>query len=275
MSKNRLSTRTVTIWSKNSKLGTAEIADDGSWRFPIPVLEPGEHIFRSVTGGVQSASWTVTVVGNEASLEVPHFRNASNAGLNLEEIDYYVYQGDGFVEIPDSGMQPGDTVWVTWSGRNITFDSEIQTVANPPVPLVFLISQYDVIDCIRANVSIHYTVKKKNSEDVRKSVTLGLKVLGHSFDILAPSLSDSHNNLRVYRQTQYNANSTARVRAIGISTWQGEVEYFKDAPYLNFAIDAAWLEENKGKLVLFNWSLRINRDDEKILYSQTLRIDSL
>lgn len=270
-----MSIQTVQIFDNNILRGTVQSLADGRWTFPTPVLTQGIHVFTARASGVTSNLWSINIQDEQLNLLVPHFENSRLVGPNREEIDYYQQEGDGFVQVQVSTLRPGDTVGVSWVGRRVTYNSEIQTVSNPPVPMRFKISQYEIIDCIGENAAISYTVVRPPSTTPITSPTLNLTIQGNRFAIEAPTLSTSHDNLRVWKQGQFNNNSTARVRAIGISTWQSDIEYFNNQPYLNFTINPALIAENRGRPVLFNYSLKINPGDSIIYYSQILRVDRL
>lgn len=273
MEKENTTATGVQIWDKGTCLGVAEIKD-GKWKFTGSELSPGEHIFRAVVSTIQSSPRTVNIEA-AVDLKAPHFRNADSIAPGAEAINYYNHQTDGVVEIPDYGMQPGDTVRVSWKGRNITYHSEIQTVADPPTRLAFKISKYEVIDCINNSAVISYTLKRPPDPNTRESSALRLKVDGHDFDLGPLTISSHHDNLRAYKQEQFNSSSTARVRGVGTTTWESESVPFNQDEYLNFLIDPSWIEVNKEKPVIFNWSLRLNKGDTDIYFSQILRVGEL
>jgi hypothetical protein len=262
---------TVEVLQNNTLVGTAQTQANGSWSFSPPALAKGTYTFSARLNGTVSNSWTIQVDTDQMNLTAPHFRNATNAGGGREEINYYAHEGDGFVEIPNYGMKAGDTVRVSWVGRRVTYNSEIQTVANPLVPLVFKISMYDVIDCIGVNAAITYTVVRPPSVDPQRSATLNLSVMGHVGAIAAPTInSPDNNNIRVQFVDDYYS---AQVRFIGLTTVESPVREFH-GNYLNFTIDANWRAANRGKPVLFNYSLKRFGNDS-IFYSQILRVENL
>lgn len=271
MKKENTTAIEVQIWDKGTYLGVAEVKDD-NWKFSVSELSLGEHIFRAVVSTMQSSPRTVNI-GAAVDLKAPHFRNADLIAPGEEMIDYYKHPTDGIVEIPDYGMQPGDTVRVSWKGRNITYHSEMQTVADPPTRLAFKISKYEVIDCINNSAVISYTLKRPPDPNIRESSTVKLTVDGHDFDLGPLTISSRHDNLRAYKQAQFNPSSTARVRAVGTIIWESDAVSFNHDEYLNFPIDPGWIMVNKGKSVIFNWSLKLN--DTEIYFSQLLRIGEL
>jgi hypothetical protein len=271
-SDHNIGAETVQIRRNNIQVAVVPVNADGSWTYgPTPDLPLGLHVFTAHVGDKQSAPWTVNVQENEMRLTAPHFRDAASVGANAEEINYYIHssdgEGDGYIEIPDYGAQPDDTVRVEWVGRNFTYHSEIQRVVNPAVMPVFKISQYEIIDCISDNAGISYTVQRLPGAP-QTSVSQNLRVQGNPFVVRAPTLGSAHDNLRVWLQADFNENSTARVRAIGLTTWQSDIQYFNNEPWLNFPIPQTWIAENRGRPILFNWSLRLNPGQTNSYYSQ-------
>lgn len=272
---NSLKPEFVTVWDKGHSLGTAEVKSDGSWSYSVSNLVIGEHTFRATIKELQSPPVTVNVKDKAIKLSIPHLKNSTASGPGSESIDYYACPYDGVIEIPDYGMKSGDTIRVTWRGRNATFNTEIQTVKDPVVPMSFTISKYELVDCIRHNATVIYTVKRPPSVEIHTSPVLNVEVSGHDFDILAPSLSPGHDEAIVRRQESFGTKSTARLRAIGVGSWESESEVFGDNQALNFRINPEWIDANKGKSVLFNWSLKLNRGDTQLFFSQILRVGKL
>lgn len=271
MSDNSLRATTVEIRDNNIVLANnVPIKADGSWSFLTSTLAPGAHTFTAHADGQMSNNWVISVGTSQMDLRAPHFRGATGVGQNREEINYYAQEGDGFVEIPDYGMNPGDTVRLTWVGRRVTVQSEIQTVANPPRPLVFKISMYEIIDCIGVNATMTYTVVRAPAGP-STSQSMSLSVFGHVGAIDAPTInSPNNNNIRVqFAQNYYSA----QVRFIGLTTVESAVREFH-GDYINFAINETWRAQNRGKPVLFNYSLK-RFDNTQIFYSQILRVNNL
>lgn len=272
MARNQPRAASVNVFDNGLPLGTATVQTDGTWELPVQGLATGPHTFMALANDVISNSWMINVEqNNEMNLTAPHFKNATAAGNDREQINYYVNEGDGYVEIPAYGAQIGDTVRVSWVGRSITIESEIQTVTTPAVPLIFKISMYEVIDCIGANATIRYTVVRPPSTEVHTSLALSLTVMGHSGVIAAPTINrPDNNNLRVQFVSDYYS---AQARFIGLTTVESPIKKF-DGSYINFPIDEAWLNANRGRPVLFNWSLK-RFGNSQIFYSQILRVSNL
>ena len=96
----------------------------------------------------------------------------------------------------------------------------------------------------------------------------------HTFDVKAPQLNAERNILTVSRQSDFSETTTARVRAIGVTDWESEEALtFNDKGELKFDLDSDWIAQNKGKSVLFNYSLRLRPSDSHFLFSQLLRLN--
>jgi hypothetical protein len=151
-------------------------------------------------------------------------------------------------------------------------------VGSPPAPLKFKISKYEVIDVIGWPITdVWYTVRRASIIGDRESGHLQLAVTGsgQNFDVAAPTLNGSKNNLRVWRQSEFNSTTTARVRAIGVTEWESHSQEFVNEDSLDFPIDTEWLKQNRGLSVVFNYSLRLRDDGAHFLFSQLLRINPL
>lgn len=271
MSDNALLATSVEIRDNNVIIApNVPVQANGTWSYQPTALAQGLHVFTAHANGQTSNNWEIGIGAEQMNLTPPHFRLATSAGPNREEINYYAHEGDGFVEIPDYGMRQGDTVRLTWVGRRVTVNSEIQTVANPPVPLVFKISMYEVIDCIGVNATMTYTVVR-GAAGPSTSQPMSLSVSGHVGAIEAPTINaPDNNNIRVQFRDDYYS---AQVRFIGLTTVESPIQEFH-GNYINFAINEAWRSQNRGRLVLFNYSLR-RFGDTQTFYSQILRVNSL
>lgn len=269
---NKPQAESVQVFDNGNPLGTVTTQADGTWSYPVTGLVPGAHRFTALSKGVVSNQWMVNIEqDDEIDLVAPHFINGTATGNDREQINYYAHEGDGYVQIPAYGARTGDTVRISWTGRNITIESEIQTVTDPATALIFKISMYEVIDCIGANATIRYTVVRPPSNEVHTSLALSLTVLGHSGAIAAPTINRPDNdNLRVQFVTDYHS---AQARFIGLTTVESPIRNF-DGTYINFTIDPVWRSANRGRPVLFNWSLK-RFDNDQIFYSQVLRVDNL
>jgi hypothetical protein len=159
--------------------------------------------------------------------DAPQVREATFSAIDTQWLDYYAVNDDIHIIVPITQLRPNDTVKVFWVGRNTTIKSDTLTVGTSPETLEFVISKYEVTDVIGyATTDIYYTVKKQGTSDTYTSNHLKLSVTGHSFTIKPPTINSSNNNLRVWRQDEFNDTTTARVRAIGVTEWEVEHDQF-------------------------------------------------
>ncbi|MDH0747896.1 hypothetical protein N5D61_16290 [Pseudomonas sp. GD03842] len=271
----------IEVYDGSRSLGFATVSGN-TWTLDLPQLPLGEHVFTARSGTLTSNNWKINMTAKDPvlNLTAPSVQEAHPVSGEKERLNYYDVNGDIHVAIPDYGMKTGDTVKLYWFGRSITLGSPIKVVGSPPSLPPFIISKYEVIDVIQANASLWYTVKRSPSDHTHESLSRELIVDGKGFTIDAPSINGSHNNLRVMRQSEFNDNTTAEVRAIGgdadSDIWSSNTLTFGTAGYLNFSIDSNWLTRNRGKSVKFNCSLRIAPSDgNNYLFSQLLRVGPL
>jgi hypothetical protein len=271
MSDNTLRATSVEIRDNNVVIApNVPVLANGTWNYQPPALTPGPHVFTAHADGQLSNNWVISVGTEQMNLTPPHFRLATSVGPNREEINYYAHEGDGSVEIPDYGRRVGDSVRLTWVGRRVTVQSEIQTVTDPAVPIVFKISMYELIDCIGVNATLTYTVVRAPAGP-STSQSMSLSVFGHVGAIEAPTInSPDNNNIRVQFRDDYYS---AQVRFIGLTTVESPIREFH-GNYINFPINETWRSQNRGRLVLFNYSLR-RFGNTQIYYSQILRVNNL
>ncbi|WP_296178835.1 hypothetical protein [Pseudomonas sp. UBA1879] len=269
----------IEIRRDGTPIGTTTADQSGQWHYNAAGLADGVYSFTAHTGTESSSSWRLTIK-QPAVLIVPYVQHANVAPPvnDRQTLAYYQIKADIDVVVPDYGMQPGESVKLYWVGRNTTYGSEIQTVANPPRPLRFKISKYEVIDVIgHRSTRIHYTVKRGTAEPVL-SHTLSLDVSGYPGEapLVAPTLNAAHDNIRVQRQTGMGTSTTVEVRGLGTTEWQSNSQTLGSAQYLNFPVSATWLKANEGKPVKFNYSVRLKPSDgSNYRFSQLLRLDRL
>jgi hypothetical protein len=242
-------------------------------------LQVSYQVVLKASGVTQNSPITAYQVKAEpvVAFDAPQVREATFSGFDTQWLDYYAVNDHIHIVVPIAQLASNDTVKVFWVGRSTTIKSDILTVGTSPEPLELVISKYEVIDVIGyITTDIYYTVKKQGTSDTYTSNHLKLSVTGQSFTIKPPTINGSNNNLRVWRQDEFNDTTTVRVRAIGLTEW--EVEHnqrFGGEQYLNFPIDPVWLAANHGHSVVFDYSLRLNTGDTRWLFSQLLRINPL
>ncbi|HXR00906.1 MAG TPA: hypothetical protein VN798_10995 [Pseudomonas sp.] len=266
-------TPVVEIWDGRNRLGVADVTGS-SWTFTTSEpLSPGTYALTAASGAEFSRAWNITVAEQQLDLKHPSVLRAVSGPNNTATLNYYPANENAQVIVPDYNMKTDDTVMVHWEGRNdFKFNTQIQTVGSPPTLKPFVISKYEVIDVIGDRATIWYTVKRPPGNVTQTSEKLTLSVVGNEFPIEAPTINGGANNLRVKRQVQFNAETTAKVRGIGLTEWTVESQPFGAAEHLNFPIDPQWLAQNRGRDVLFNWSLRLTPSvGNAYRFSQLLR----
>lgn len=269
----------IEIRKNGTPIGTTTADENGRWHYNAVGLIDGVFSFTAHTSTASSSAWQLTI-NQPAVLIAPYVQHANVADPvnDRQTLAYYQINADIDVVVPDYGMQPGETVKLYWVSRNTTYGSEIQTVANPPQPLRFKISKYEVIDAIGyRSTRIHYTVKRGTAEPVLSRI-LSLDVTGYPGEapLVAPTLLEARDNISVQKQTGMGTSTTVEVRGLGITEWQSDTQTLGSEEYLNFPISAAWLKANEGNPVRFNYSVRLKPSDgSNYRFSQLLRLDRL
>ena len=176
------------------------------------------------------------------------------------------------VEVAYTGSARGQTVKVYWFGRNSTYGSEIQTVAYAGEILRFLIPRLEVVDCIGKGARIWYTVRLPNTTQDLPSRDLNITVTAQSLDLGEPTLNDDKTNLRTSYPSLVGQYSV-RMAFFGVNTHYGpEVPITSPPYYTNHPVPRAWLDENRGKTVMLNFTLRKTGTGEPIIFSWCLRL---
>ncbi|MDT9678783.1 hypothetical protein F6R97_30315 [Pseudomonas sp. JV414] len=175
------------------------------------------------------------------------------------------------VEVNYIGSAPGQTVKVYWLGRNSTYGSEIQTVAVAGETLRFLVPRLEVVDCIGKEARIWYTVRLPNTTQDRPSRELNITVTPQSLSLGEPTLNADKTNLRTPYPSLVGQYSV-RMAFFGVNTYYGPEVPITQASYTNHSVPRAWLDENRGKTVMFNFTLRKTGAGEPIIFSWCLRL---
>jgi hypothetical protein len=177
------------------------------------------------------------------------------------------------VEVNYTGSDTGQTVRVQWLGRNFTYTTEVQTVKTPGETLHFQIPRLEVIDTMggggRAEVT--YTVRLPGTTDDKPSRDLNLAFTEQKHLLGQPTINTDRTNLRVYYPT-LEAPYRVRMALHGVTTrYSDEVDIVNES-YTNFPIPAAWITENRGKDVMFNYTLKRTGTSEPLIFSWCLRV---
>jgi hypothetical protein len=176
------------------------------------------------------------------------------------------------VELTFTGSAPGQTVKVYWLGRNSTYGSEIQTVSFAGQTLKFSVPRLEVVDCIGRGAEIWYTVRLPNTTQDLPSRDLNITVTPQSLRLAEPTLNGDKSNLRTPYPSPID-KYTVRIAFFGVNTHYGpEVQITSPTEYTNHPVPRAWLDENRGKTVMFNFTLRKTGAGERIIFSWYLRL---
>ncbi|MGE8188270.1 hypothetical protein [Pseudomonas sp. NPDC086278] len=175
------------------------------------------------------------------------------------------------VQVAYQGSYPGHTVKVYWLGRNNTYGSEIQTVRQAGQTLNFNIPRLEVVDTIGSGAEIYYTVRLQNTTQDLPSKTLDITITGQKHSLPEPTLSTDKLNARTYYPA-LDGNYEVRLALFGVVTRYSNEIPITQPNYTNIAVPQAWLTENKGRPVLFNYTLKKTGSSEPIIFSWCLRV---
>ncbi|WP_223520736.1 hypothetical protein [Pseudomonas sp. GL-B-19] len=175
------------------------------------------------------------------------------------------------VEVDFPGSARGQTVKVYWLGRNSTYGSEIQTVSYVGQTLIFRVPRLEVVDCISTRAQISYTVRLPGTTEDLPSKTLGIQITGQKHHLPEPTLSTDKLNLRTYYPA-LEGSYKVRLALFGRVTRYGEEVTITQPSYTNLPVLQAWLTENRGFDVIFNYTLRKTDTNDPIIFSWCLRV---
>ena len=189
--------------------------------------------------------------------------------LNFER-DFYETKF-ATVKVAYTGSAPGQTVKVYWLGRNSTYGSEIRTVAYAGEVLRFLVPRQEVVDCISSGAQISYTVRLPGTTENLPSENLRITVTAQKHHLPEPTLNADKTNLRAYYPT-LEATYTVRMALFGITTRYGDEVTITQPDFTNLPVPPAWITENRGRSVMFNYTLHRTDTTEKLIFSWFLRL---
>lgn len=168
------------------------------------------------------------------------------------------------------GMAVGQTIRVRWASTRHTYYSEIKTVTSVgDVDLV--VPRMEVIDSIASTVPVTFTVRTYPDGPLHRSQPLNLGVDAQEFTLPPPRLTPDQTTVTVYYPA-IASGYQARVRFAGIVTRRTEWQNMQNGVIAAFSIPSAWVEENKGGVVLINYSVNRANVNEQSQFSQVLRV---
>jgi len=175
------------------------------------------------------------------------------------------------VQVAYTGSFTGHTVKVYWVGRNSTYGSEIQTIAQPGQTLTFLIHRLDVIDCIGSGAKVYYTVKHSGIPEPIESRALNLTVIPQRFDLREPTLS-LDKRMATVSYVGMSPGYSVRI------AWHGQVIRYgpevdiNNTSQMQLSIDPAWITESKDLPVKLNYTILRTDSGEHLMFSWVLRL---
>lgn len=222
----------------------------------------------------QSAILEIDVHLKDAQLDlkppkVLEARDSNGTVLNFVR-DFYEVKF-ATVEVSFTGSARGQIVKVDWEGRKSIYGSEIQTVAYAGEVLIFLVPRLEVVDCIGSSAKVRYTVKLPGTTEDLPSKELNITVMAQKHHLPEPTLSSDKTNLRAYYPTLEGTYSV-RMALFGITTRYGDEITITQPSYTNLAVPPAWITENRGRSVMFNYTLKRTGTAEPLIFSWCLRL---
>ncbi len=196
-------------------------------------------------------------------------RELDGTRLNFEK-DFYE-NTFATVEINFTGSARGQTVKVYWLGRNSPYGSEIQTVAYSGEVLKFRVPRLEVVDCIGSGAQVSYTVRLPGATEDLPSKDLRITITAQKHHLPEPTLNSDKTNLRVYYPPLESAY-TVRMALFGVVTRYGDEVPITQPSYTNLAVPPAWLTENRGRSVIFNYTLKRTGSTDPLIFSKCLRV---
>lgn len=252
--------------------GTVEVTTIGEQQFPVAgayiAINTGHTVTvtYSVPGKGVSTPLQFFVESADIQPEQPVIPKAPMGRLNVHN-DFY---RDEFLQVQVQdfpGMAKGQSIEVEWAGPYFTWKSTAQVVDTPKT-LVFDVPRLEVIDAIGRSVEVRYLVNGTPSPTLVLDIDRqGMEMPPPRFNPQPGRDSDAVSILSPDQQTGH----TGRVR------WQGVRKYDTDERHLTrgeveyFQIPRAYVEENRGKEVLVNYTI-YRGDDEQLRFSRVLRL---
>lgn len=165
-----------------------------------------------------------------------------------------------------SGMEPGQSIVLQWQGPLFNWKSDPQPV-NTPGTMTFKVPRLEVIDAIGYPVKIHYIVNGTIASD-----TYTLNIDDQGMRMPPPQFRDQGGGsyaVSIYSPDQQTGH-TGRVRWSGAVTRDSEEQHLEYGKPEFFQIPAAWIDENRGREVLINFTI-YRGNNEPFRFSQVLR----
>ncbi|MHC8371055.1 hypothetical protein ACYZT2_09630 [Pseudomonas sp. MDT1-85] len=175
------------------------------------------------------------------------------------------------VQIPHYvGMDKGHTVRVRWVSGRYKYDTETLTIG-VPAPQNFKIPRLEVIDSIGSLVTVNYSVRTAQGLPLIISYALTLNVDAQEFDLVEPWLSADRKKVTV-KFLNMRPGYTVRVRWHGRNVHDTDAKPIVDSSSIAFDTPASWVQENIGRTVSINYSVRHSGSNDNLMFSRVLRV---
>lgn len=235
----------------------------------IPVIKltlPDSQNFKSTFS--YSDSDQIVKIRPVATLNPLTPQATGNNGTLLTKANYYSLKSLS-VQVPQyEGMKSGDIVSIVWQGRDHIFIPEAQTVRTPGT-ITFDIPRAEFIDTIGQTAMLSFSVTHPDNVK-EQSAILSLAIEGQSLTLGSPDISDDYRTATV-SYSGMKSTDTIQLRWQGITTHDTESTSGSSKGSVNFAIPAEWVNENKGREVLANYTVRTS-SNAQLQFSQYQRV---
>ncbi|VVO00421.1 hypothetical protein PS718_02614 [Pseudomonas fluorescens] len=210
----------------------------------------------------------------ELDLPRPKVLEAKESGGTVLNFINDFYEAEfATVEVNYTGSDSGQTVRAQWLGRNFTYTTAVQTITSPGQTLRFQIPRLEVIDTVGSgHAEVTYTVRLPGTTEDKPSRGLGLTITPQKHLLREPTINADRSNLRVYYPT-LEAPYKVRMALHGVVTRYGDELDIIAPSYTNISIPPAWITENRGKSVMFNYTLKRTGTTEPLIFSWCLRLN--
>lgn len=253
--------------------GTVDVKTIGEQQYPIAgtyiAINNGKTVTvtYSVPGKGVSTPLQFRVESADIRPGQPVIPKAPDGRLNVHK-DFY---RDDFlgVEVPVfQGMTNGQSIKVEWAGPYFTWTSAEQVVDTPRT-LVFDVPRLEVLDAIGRSVQVRYIVNGLTS-----SRTFVLNIDAQGMETPPPRYSPQPGRdsdaVSILSPDQQSGH-TGRVRWHGVRVFDTDERHLRQGEVEWFQIPRAYVEENRGREVLVNYTI-YRGNDEQFRFSRVLRL---
>lgn len=197
-------------------------------------------------------------------------RDSNGTVLNFIR-DFYEAQ-HATVEVRYPGSAGGQSVKLYCLGRNNTYGSEIQFMTTVNQTLTFRVPRHEIVDSINSGMRFEYTVRLSGSTEDLPSKPLNITITGQKHFLPEPTLNAAKDNLRTYYPPLEATYSVRISLTVGTTRYDSNETTITQPSYTNVAVPPSWLTGNRGKLGLFNFTLKRTGSSDPIIFSWYLRV---